>query len=366
MSRPPSPLGERIKAQISAGGPITVADYFAMCLLDPRDGYYTTREPFGREGDFTTAPEISQMFGELLAVWVVSAWQGLGRPQPVRLVEIGPGRGTLMADMLRTLAGIAPDFVANASIHLVEASPRLQQVQQEWLKDFDRKISWHDRLEDVPEGPIFLIANELLDALPARQFVKTPSGWRERMVTIGTDGSLAFAAGATGIDPQLLPAGHESAPAGAIFETSPARVAITDAIAYRVARQGGAALLIDYGHLHSGFADTLQALRDHRFDDVLAFPGEADLTSHVDFAPLAAVAEGHGLEALTATQGDFLVGLGLLERAGALGANAAEEIRERLRGEVERLAAPGQMGSLFKVLAITPKGFVPPPWTKPD
>lgn len=352
-------LKERLKRLIAATGPITVADYMAACLFDPDAGYYTTREPFGVEGDFVTAPEVSQMFGELVAVWVYAAWQALGRPMPVTLAEIGPGRGTLMADMLRTLDRLDPGFVSRAGIAMVETSPRLGDIQRKKLAGGRAKPRWVSDIGDLPRGPLIVIGNELFDALPVRQFVRMQQGWRERVVALDAGGELAFSAGASGLDPALLPPGP--AEEGAISEAAPARTALMQIIAARIASDGGAGLFIDYGHTEPGFGDTLQAVRAHAFDDPLAHPGEADLTSHVDFAALVETARACGLATGLATQGDFLLGLGLLERAGALGAQAGEAARERLRGEVERLAGPEAMGTLFKVLAVAPRGIGLPP-----
>jgi len=350
-------LKRRLVEIIDTQGPIPVSEYMALCLFDPTDGYYITREPFGSKGDFVTAPEISQMFGELVAVWACSAWLASGKPAPVTLAEIGPGRGTLMVDMLRTLDRLDPGFVALARVVLVEASPRLTELQKRELAKGGRaKPRWFTDLAEVPAGPLLVVANELFDALPARQFVRTAQGWNERMVTLDDQGELAFALGHAGIDPTLLPDGADAQPEGTIFEIAPAREAMMDIIAARIARDGGAALLIDYGHLRSGFGDTLQAVLDHGYDPALSSPGEADLTSHVDFARLIAVAQAHGLQTRSMTQGEFLVGMGLLERAGALGAKADEAGRERLQNDVERLAGAQEMGELFKVLMIAPQG----------
>ena len=355
-------LKERLARLIATAGPISVSDYMASCLFDPEAGYYTTREPFGAAGDFTTAPEISQMFGELVAVWAYSAWAALDRPMPMVLAEIGPGRGTLMADMLRTLDRLDTGFVTRARVALIEASPRLAALQKERLSSGRGRPTWFAEIGALPAMPLVIVGNELFDALPVRQFVKTGQGWRERMVGLDGDGALRFMAGAAGIDPALLPHGASEAPEGTIFEIAPAREALMTEMSARIVRDGGAALFIDYGHLRPGLGDTLQAVRRHAYDDVLAHPGEADLTSHVDFFALARVAQAHGLDARTATQGQFLTGLGLLERAGALGAAADEATRERLRGEVERLAGPEAMGDLFKVLCVARKGTMLPPF----
>lgn len=354
-----SPLGDRILRQIAAAGPIGVADYMALCLFDPDHGYYTTREPFGAQGDFTTAPEVSQMFGELLAAWLVAAWREAGAPAGAVIAEIGPGRGTMMKDMARTLARLAPDLAATARFALVETSPRLRRIQRQTLDGAGPAFAWHDTAATLPAGPLFVAANELFDALPVRQFVKTAAGWRERVVGIGEDGTLAFMAGAAGLDPGLLPAQAAAAAPGTIAELAPAREALMETLARRLAEHGGAGLFVDYGYVGPALGDTLQALRRHRYDDVLAAPGEADLTSHVDFAPLAAVARRCGLDVEIAGQGDFLLGLGLLERAGALGAGQDEAGRERIRAAVERLAGPEEMGRLFKVMSVRSRRRTP-------
>lgn len=346
-------LGARLRRLIATAGPVTVAEYMAACLFDPDHGYYTTREPFGVSGDFTTAPEISQMFGELIAASMYQAWIAADRPRPVTLAEIGPGRGTLMTDMLRTLDRIDPAFIVLARIAMIEASPRLTEIQKQRFGTGGRaKPRWFTELSQVPQGALFLVANELFDAIPTRQFVRTPAGWRERMVALDEAGGLCFAIGATGIDPSMLPEGADAAPQGAIVEISPARDAMMQTICERIAGHGGQALLIDYGYTVPPFGDTLQAMRRHAFDDVLAHPGEADLTTHVDFIALARVAEAAGLEAEIVTQGEFLLKAGLLERAGALGAGKDAATRQRLQGEAERLAGPDAMGDLFKVLRI--------------
>lgn len=360
-----TPLAERVARLIEASGPIGVADYMMLCLFDPAYGYYTTREPFGAGGDFTTAPEISQMFGELIGVWTYQAWQSAGKPDPIVIAEIGPGRGTLMKDLLRTLGKLDPSLARSARFALVETSPRLTEIQKQTLGNTSARIEWHTSVETIPPHPLILVGNELFDALPIRQYVKTPAGWRERVVGLDKDGGLALMAGPGAPDEALLPPDAVTAPEGAIVELAPARTALMETIGHRLAGHGGAALFIDYGHAEPGIGDTLQALRRHEHDDVLAHPGEADLTAHVDFAPLAAVARLQGLTTSVTTQGDFLLRMGLLERAGALGASGDETLRDKLRSEVERLAGPGAtggMGELFKVLEITALR----PWIRPE
>ena len=347
-------LKDRIIDLIGTVGPIPVSEYMALCLFDPQHGYYTTREPFGAGGDFITAPEISQMFGELVAVWLYRAWQEARRPLPATFAEIGPGRGTLMKDMLRTLSRIDPALTARASFALIETSPRLADIQKELLAGQRVELTWHQTIETLPRQPLFIVGNELFDAVPIRQFVHVGESWRERMVGLGDNDDLRFFAGAGSLDPTLLPDDASDAPEGAIAEVAPARSALMAAIADRIAAHGGAGLVIDYGHLRPGIGDTLQALRRHQHEDVLTNPGEADLTSHVDFAALAAAIRPYGLDIDLTTQGEFLLGMGLLERAGALGADADVAARQAISDAVERLAGPDAMGGLFKVLKIGP------------
>ncbi len=332
---------------------MSVADYMAACLFDPEAGYYTTREPFGRSGDFITAPDVSQMFGELLAVWLTVRWREAGSPANAIIAEIGPGRGTMMADMARIFRQLEPQMCAGPQFVLIEISERLRQEQRQTLAGSGLDPEWFGTVDELPDGPLFLVGNELFDAVPMRQFVKTKAGWRERCVGIDGSGRLCFVAGITGADTALLPPGAGEAPEGSIAEVAPAREALMETVCGRIASNGGAALFVDYGHLQPGLGDTLQAMRGHAYDDVLAHPGEADITSHVDFAALAAVASAHGLDTELCTQGRFLVNLGLLERAGQLGAELDEAGRDRIRDAVERLAGPDQMGELFKVLAVT-------------
>lgn len=358
-------LKARIVSMIEAQGPLSVGDYMALCLADPQHGYYMNGEPFGADGDFTTAPEISQMFGELMGVWLVAAWRAASRPQDAVLSEIGPGRGTLARDAIRTIARLEPDLAASPFV-LIETSGRLTARQKSMLEGSPGRFEWCRDVDDLPDRPLFILGNELFDALPVRQYVRTERGWRERCVGLANNGSLTFVAGAGSLDRGLLPPQAAGAPAGAIFEVAPARSALMQRIAQRIARHGGAGLFIDYGHLRPGVGDTLQAVRRHAQDDVLAHPGEADLTTHVDFAALAQAARGEGLDARLTTQGDFLLRMGLVERAGRLGADAGEETQRRLTGDVERLAGPEAMGDLFKVLAIFPRGMAVPPFSEPD
>ncbi|CAM3041706.1 SAM-dependent methyltransferase, MidA family [Paracoccus aminovorans] len=343
-----TPLAGMIAARIRMSGPMRLDDYMRLCLLHPRHGYYATRDPFGAAGDFTTAPEISQMFGEMIGLALAQAWLDQGRPAPFALAEIGPGRGTLMADILRAIR-VVPGMAEAARVHLVEASAHLRQIQRARLG----AVAHLDDVAELPEMPLFLVANEFFDALPIRQFQRSADGWAERMVTLDDSGALAL-----GLGPALP---GPAAPEGQIRETCPDAGPVVSAIAARIAGHGGLAIVIDYGDW-DGQGDTFQALRRHRPEDPLAHPGEADLTAHVDFAPLAAAARAAGVRASRRiTQGDWLLRLGIAPRAerlaaaGDAGAMAA----------FHRLTAPGEMGHLFKVLAFWAPGAPVPPGFEP-
>ncbi|WP_340107677.1 class I SAM-dependent methyltransferase [Pikeienuella sp. HZG-20] len=345
-----TPLGALIRRQIAATGPMTLHDYMALCLAHPEHGYYMTRDPLGAKGDFTTAPEISQMFGEMIGLALAQTWLDAGAPAPARLVELGPGRGRLMADALRA-ARVAPGFAEAAEPWLVEISPALRAEQARLLPG----ARWAERLEEVPEGPLFLIANEFFDALPVHQYEMTAKGWAERMVGL-SEGRLIL-----GLQPSPLPLGP--APLGAIRERNPAAEAAAAGIGARIARDGGAALIVDYGYGETppAGADTVQALRKHRFADPLDAPGEADLTAHVDFGALRAAATGAGAAASALiAQGDWLARLGIGARAAALAAARPDQAAS-VAAALHRLTDPGEMGTLFKALALFPPGGPPPP-----
>ena len=356
-----TPLGEKLTAIIAANGPISLADYMAHCLADPEHGYYAIRDPLGPAGDFTTAPEINQMFGELIGAWLVHAWRAIGAPAPAILAEAGPGRGTLMADILRA-ASIDPAFTNAISVHLVETGPALRDKQEVALAGVNIPVTWHERIDEVPGGPLFFVANEFFDALPIRQYIRTGGNWRERVIALDGTGNLVFGLGPDCLDRSIAKA-PEGAPEGAIIEICPAATAIMDIIASRIAAFGGAALVIDYGYGEAAFGDTLQAVKNHAFADPLTEPGEVDLTAHVDFAALARSARRAGTAAHgPMDQSAFLLAAGLLQRAGRLGAGKDVATRDAIRTAVERLAGPAAMGTLFKVLAVTPAGLVPPPF----
>ena len=351
-------LAARIARRIARGGPITIAEYMAQVLTDPRDGYYMTGDPFGRRGDFITAPEISQMFGELIGLWCVDSWQRLGAPENLLLVELGPGRGTLMADALRA-ARLMPGFLAAKRLHLVEVSPALRARQAETLQG--TAVEWNDDLASLPAGAMLLIANEFFDALPIRQVERTAEGWCERLVTLNPAGELEFALSAPSPACALLvPEALRDTATGGVVEISPAALNTATEIARRIAARGGAALIIDYGRRKSAAGASLQAVRQHRSHAVLADPGSADLTAHVDFAALAAAASSAGAQVQgPVTQGGFLKALGIEARAEALARSATPDQAHDIRAARDRLVNPDQMGTLFKALALTQPGLGP-------
>jgi SAM-dependent MidA family methyltransferase len=348
----PAPLAARIAELIAVQGPISVAQYMTLALHDAQSGYYATRDPLG--ADFITAPEISQMFGEMLGLWCVQVWEDQGRPQNLRLVELGPGRGTLMADMLRAMKQ-APDM--KVDVVMVEASPVLQAIQRRTLRDSGASIVWKTHFdEELADRPLLLVANEFFDALPIRQYAKTQRGWCERMV-VEKDSALSFALAPSALPPSAIPPERAAAPDGGIYETSPASTALAEEIARIVAVKGGGALILDYGYSGpGGFGETLQAVKANAFADVLADPGSHDLSAHVDFAAMAeAGRRGGAIVHGPRGQGEFLVRLGLARRAEQLmKANPAKA--KSIYAALERLIHPAQMGTLFKALA-----FLPPP-----
>lgn len=349
-----TPLGRIIAARIAAQGPMTLADYMAECLLHPDHGYYSTREPFGAAGDFTTAPEISQMFGEMLGLCLAQAWMDQGRPSPFLLAEIGPGRGTLMADVRRAIATV-PGMAGAARLHLIEASARLRQVQRARI---GADAVWHDSMADLPDGPLFLLANEFFDALPIRQFQRGARGWHERQIGL-VDGVLAFGLGPETGCPALADRLGDTQP-GDIVEHCPALPAIAGDIGRRIGCHGGAAIVIDYGGWQS-LGDTLQAVRQHKPADPLADPGQADLTAHVDFAALARAFAGAGAATTGMTpQGVFLERLGIAARAQALARGLTGQALTEHVAAHRRLTHPAEMGQVFKVIACHPTAFPAP------
>lgn len=362
---PGAGASEHLKRLIALKGPLSLADFMTEALWHPSAGYYARSAVLGAAGDYVTAPEITQMFGELLGLWCVSVWQAMGSPRSFRLVELGPGRGLLMADALRA-ARVMPDFIKAADIHLVEASPSLRETQRARLAGHE--IAWHDDLGDVPEGPTILLANEFLDALPILQLERTEKGWRERLVDYDARESrfrFTLAPRPTMAERLLTPE-QARAPLGSVAEVSPASISLVVSIAavLRAGEHGGAALLIDYGPAESALGATLQALRRHERHDVLEAPGMADLTAHVDFASLARAAREAGAAVHgPITQGVFLERLGIRQRAERLLAAARPEQAEEIESALRRLIDPTEMGALFKAMTIThpampiPAGF---------
>jgi SAM-dependent MidA family methyltransferase len=358
-----SPLETEIRRRIATAGPMPVAEYMALCLFDAEHGYYTTRDPLGARGDFITAPEISQMFGELVGLWASAVWKQMGAPENVRLIELGPGRGTMMKDALRALQ-IVPEFRSAIVVHLVEISPVLQAQQEKTLDGADVTVFWHARLADVPAGPAIIFANEFFDALPVNQAVRTDRGWHERRIQIDANDQLAFTIASEPIPffQTLLPEQLNTARAGALFEWRGDTEAME--VGRRVADGRGAALVIDYGHIESGIGETFQAVGQHAYADPLTEPGALDLTAHVDFQALARAAEAMGAKGFgPIEQSQFLRRLGIEQRAVSLKAKAErpgniDKALARLIGH-DRTA----MGELFKVSAFvhpsigTPPGF---------
>jgi len=349
-----SPLLSEIKRLIKSSGPMPVWRYMELCLMHPTLGYYVSRDPLGREGDFTTAPEVSQMFGELLGLWTASVWKSMGSPTNFHLIELGPGRGTMMSDALRALR-VVPPLYQMLSVHLVEINPVLRDKQLKTLTGV-RNISWHDSIDEVPEGPAIILANEYFDVLPIHQAVRGATGWHERVIELDENGTLDF--GASGeLIPRfevLLPPLVRAAPIGAVFEWRPDTEMMK--IARRLRDQGGAALIIDYGHVRSEVGDTLQAIARHSFTDPLKAPGQADVTAHVDFQALAHAAEDVGARVHgPVTQGDFLKRIGIETRAVTLMAKASPEVSEDISSALKRLVGAGRsgMGTLFKVLGVS-------------
>jgi NADH dehydrogenase [ubiquinone] 1 alpha subcomplex assembly factor 7 len=339
-----TPLETIIGEIIAAEGPMSIARYMALCLGHPAYGYYMSRDPFGAKGDFITAPEVSQMFGEIVGVWLASVYEAMGKPKSFHLVELGPGRGTLMADLLKA-AKVMTGFVDAAKVHLVETSPTLRK-RQRWK--LGEGASWHDDLAAVPDGPMLLIANEFFDALPIHQYEKRDGKWGER--AIGRDGP--------GLMPSTFMSGGRN---GDVVEISPSRLAVGRQIGERLSRHPGAALIIDYGHLKSASGDTLQALHRHAKVAITHLPGESDITSHVDFEGLGrAMAKAGAKIYPPLTQRDFLLTMGLEIRASVLAAKADGPARIVLERAVGRLVDQNKMGQLFKVLAATSPGLTAP------
>ena len=370
-------LTEQLAATIRLSGPITIAHYMAEAVANQTHGYYSTRDPFGLEGDFITAPEVSQIFGELLGLWCADLWAQMDRPKMVNLVELGPGRGTLMADAWRASQAQA-GFHPAAHLHLVEVSPMLRDRQQQVLAGAKPGSGpdWHDEFSSVPPGPILLIANELLDALPIHQYQRLATGWHERLVdTVSASDSISDAETETFRlvlatepveNPQSIPDVFAGTPIGGVIERCPAAEALVAQVAERCVAFGGGAIFIDYGYTESAPHETLQGVRQHGRHPVFEAPGLADLCAHVDFARLCEVATASGGTVWGPIgQGDLLVSLGLHQRAARLKDQASVQQRKEIDSAIERLAGPAKMGALFKAMSVSgpnlqPAGFAPP------
>ncbi len=363
-------LADKLKAHIKQHGPIGIDHYMAACLTDPEFGYYVNRDPLGAEGDFITAPEISQIFGELIGLWCVVVWQQMGQPKRLRLIELGPGRGTLMRDALRA-AAVAANFLSAVEVVLVEASPVLQDRQAQTLSAVEQPVSWVASLADLPkissaisdEVGLIVIANEFFDALPIRQYVRHDGHWRERLVDLLEDGRLGVRLSRDAIHPMELPS-YAAHPAdeGTVIETCPAALETLTMLDHLAGDQPFALLMIDYGPFKSAPGESLQAVRRHQYADIFAAPGDVDLTAHVDFETLALHARKLGLAHFgPITQGHFLLALGLQQRLRQLMAGLEEAQAEAVAKAAARLVDPAQMGGLFKVLCLTKNIAAPPP-----
>ena len=354
-------LKDRIIAHIKASGPMSVASYMSWCLLDPTQGYYPTRDPLGIDGDFITAPEISQMFGEVLGLWLINAWRDMGKPATLQLVEYGPGRGVMMSDMLRT-ARLDKDFFAALNVNLIEMSSALEGKQAEVLMNGGVPVNWVKCLEDVPPGPTIVVGNEYLDCLPVRQLImkdrfKGAAGWHERMVDVNPDNpsKLIFSiseAPISEIDQALLPANIPDVKDGDLLEINPGLGQIVETLRKRFAAHPGAALFIDYGPAETELGDTFQALKKHEKVYPLDEPGHADLTARVDFAALREWADKAGLASYgPCPQGQFLSRLGVEVRAVSL-SKSSPKSKEKIARQLHRLTDVNDMGTLFKAMAI--------------
>jgi NADH dehydrogenase [ubiquinone] 1 alpha subcomplex assembly factor 7 len=357
------PLEAEIRRRITAAGPMPVAEYMALCLTDSAHGYYTTHDPFGARGDFITAPEVSQMFGEMIGLWMAAVWKRMGSPENLHIIELGPGRGTMMNDALRA-AKVMPAFREAVVLHLVEISPALAAQQARTLEPLSSPKYWHRALTDVPQGPAIIVANEFFDALPVNQAVKTENGWRERLIEIDAAGNLAFTIAPDAIphfDLLLSPVLRQER-AGSIFEWRAGTVAME--LGRRLAHDGGAALLIDYGHPESATGDTLQAVGRHAYADPLSAPGDLDLTAHVDFQALAKAVEAMGVNGFgPLNQSQFLRRLGIETRAASLKAKAAPAAAADINAALARLVGEDRisMGALFKAAAFAHPALGVPP-----
>ncbi len=350
---------ESLKRRLAEQGPISVADYMAWCLTEGNAAYYRSGNPLGASGDFVTAPEVSQIFGELIAMWSATVWRNMGAPMPFILAELGPGRGTLMQDALRAARSV-PNFLEAAEVHLVETSETLKETQAEVLAPYCQP-HWHHGFDSVPDGPLIVIANEFFDALPVEQHIYDDGGWHRRMVALNGSGGPSFVVGRLAVPPaELLPSSppHD----GDILEHRPAAASLIGEFGRRAKSASIAVLIADYGYERRDYGDTLQAIRNHGYADPLESPGETDLSAHVNFAELAHFAEIAELDVWgPLSQSEFLLSIGLEQRLRQLMSSANAEQQSALFLGARRLVDPYQMGSLFKVMALTSHDLGPPP-----
>lgn len=341
----PDKLETIIKTYIALHGPMPVDQYWTLCLAHPEHGYYIKQDPLGSAGDFTTAPEISQLFGEMIGIWAAEQWRSIGAPDKIHLVECGPGRGTLMADLLR-IANMIPEFAAALHIHLVETSPALREKQKQALGGW--VITWHDDLDGLPQdAPILIIGNEFLDALPIKQYVKANGKWHERCIAAAHD-RLEYVLGG-----QMHATDFPEAGEGQIYEISPVRNAVFNRMLDQIKNRSGAILMVDYGHLISAAGDTFQAVKTYQFVNPLEHQGDADLTSHVDFGKLAGLAAGRKFSVRMSTQCEFLEQTGIRARADQIKKKATELQIKDIDAALHRLLDVSRMGALFKVMEVS-------------
>ena len=358
-------LFDHLKSRIESEGSLTVADYMAEALGNQNYGYYRKGDPLGKNGDFITSPEVSQMFGELIGLWSAICWQQIGSPSKINLVELGPGRGTLLVDAVRAVTGM-PEYLDAIELHLVETSPVLVQHQIRNLSTLNKICRWHENFGEVPNGPFVLIGNEFLDALPVRQFVKTFGQWSERLIGLDKNGTcLRWTTSSYGTDWEFpVPPALDGCDEGMIWEVCADAQDIVASISSAIMERQGIALFIDYGYVKQTGGDTFQAVQNHDFTDPLETPGEADLTAHVDFEAIKRVAVEKGVRVSgPIPQGDFLRGLGIEQRAGRIMTTATKRQQLYIHTGLSRLIDEDEMGTLFKVIALShpndvqPEGF---------
>lgn len=345
-----SALKEILIERIKKSGALNIAQFMTLALSHPTHGYYIKQDPFGQKGDFITAPEISQIFGEIIGIWCLQQWVRMETPSPIILVEGGPGRGTLMKDLIRG-SSVMEEFHYAADIHLIETSPTLRSIQKQTLSNDDGKdLTWHDDISSLPPEPLFFVANELFDALPIQQFIKQDGQWSERVVTLDDQENITFSMRESNNPP--IPDDVINAEECSIYEYCPLAHIIVKQLCSHLKSHGGIALLIDYGHLENQAGDTFQAIKNHQYTNVLEHIGDSDLTAHVNFDALAKTAQENGVQTTFMTQRDFLLQNGIEVRARQLLKDATPEQAEVLNSALDRLVSPEQMGTLFKVMVL--------------